>query len=66
MADKTVTVRPTSGDYSSLQAAITGEVSANANLTVSGMDGIFTIQIEGDWSAASGLINGTLYFKYTA
>jgi len=51
MADKTVTVRPSGGDYTSLQAAITGEVSANANLVT--MAGILTISIEGDWSGGT-------------
>ncbi len=50
MANKTVTVRPSGGTYTSLQAAITGEVAANANLTATGMDGILTISIEGTWS----------------
>jgi hypothetical protein len=60
MADKTVTVRPSGGDYTSLQAAITGEVTANANL-VTGLDGILTIQIEGDWSGGpdTTLVNVT-------
>jgi len=48
MANKTVTVRPSGGDYTSFQAAITGEVSANANLVT--MEGILTISIEDDWS----------------
>jgi hypothetical protein len=51
MADKTVTVRPSGGTYTSLQAAITGEVTANANLVT--MDGILTISIEGDWSGGA-------------
>jgi hypothetical protein len=50
MANKTVTVRPSGGTYTSLQAAITGEVAANANLVT--MDGILTISIEGSWSSA--------------
>lgn len=49
MADKTVTVRPSGGTYTTLQAAITGEVAANANLVT--MDGILTISIEGTWSS---------------
>jgi len=51
MADKTVTVRPSGGDYTSLQAAITGEVSANANLVT--MAGILYIRKQGTWSSAS-------------
>jgi hypothetical protein len=50
MADKTVTVRPSGGTYTTLQAAITGEVAANANLVT--MDGILTISIEGNWSGS--------------
>jgi parallel beta-helix repeat protein len=52
--NKTVTVKPSGqgGTYTSLQAAITGEVAANANL-VTGLDGILTIQIEGDWSGGA-------------
>lgn len=52
MANKTVTVRPSGGDYTSLSAAIAGEITANANLTAAGMDGILTISIEGSWSSA--------------
>jgi hypothetical protein len=51
MADKTVTVRPSGGTYTSLAAAITGEVTANANLVT--MSGILNISIEGDWSGAA-------------
>lgn len=52
MADKTVTVRPSGGDYTSLSAAILGEKDINADLTAGGMDGILYIKIEGDWSGA--------------
>lgn len=52
MANKTVTVRPSGGTYTSLQAAITGEVTANADLTAAGMDGILNIEISGTWSSA--------------
>lgn len=47
MANKTVYVDGTtsSGHYASLQAAITGEVSANPNLTAAGMNGILNIEI---------------------
>jgi len=51
LADKTVTVRPADGDYTTLQAAITGEVAANADLTA--MEGILHIKIEGDWSGGA-------------
>lgn len=51
MADKTVTVKPSGGTYTTLQDAITGEVTANANLVT--MGGILTISIEGDWSAGA-------------
>jgi hypothetical protein len=59
MANKTVTVRPSGGTYTTLAAAITGEVTANANLVT--MAGILTIQIEGDWSggADSSTVNIT-------
>jgi hypothetical protein len=50
VANKTVTVRPSGGTYTTLAAAIAGELTANANLTAAGMNGILTIQIEGDWS----------------
>ncbi len=60
MADKTVTVKPSGGTYTTLQNAIAGEVVANANLVT--MDGILTISIEGDWSGgpdtAAVTING--------
>jgi hypothetical protein len=60
MADKTVTVKPSGGTYTTLAAAITGEVTANANLVT--MDGILTISIEGDWSGGADttavIING--------
>jgi len=49
MADKTVTVRPSGGTYTSLAAAIAGEVAANANLVT--MEGILNISIEGTWSS---------------
>jgi hypothetical protein len=52
MANKTVTVRPSGGTYTTLAAAIAGEVTANANLTAAGMNGILTISIEGTWSSA--------------
>ena len=52
MADKTVTVKPSGGDYTTLQGAITGEVAANANLTAAGMNGILNIEIGGTWSSA--------------
>jgi hypothetical protein len=52
MANKTVTIRPSGGDYTTLDAANTGELLANANLTAAGMDGILTFQPSGDWSAA--------------
>ena len=51
MANKRVTVKPTGGTYTTLQAAITGEVTANANLVT--MGGILTISIEGDWSGTT-------------
>lgn len=51
MADKTVTIRPSGGDYTTIAAAVTGEVAANANLTATGMNGILTFSIEGTWSA---------------
>jgi hypothetical protein len=53
MANKTVTVRPSGGTYTTLAAAITGEVTANADLTAAGMNGILTISIEGDWSGGA-------------
>lgn len=44
MADKTVTVRPSGGDYTTLAAAVAGEAT---DLTATGM---LYIKIEGDWS----------------
>ena len=61
MANKTVTVRPSGGDYTSLSAAITGEESANADLTAAGMNGILTISIEGTWSADD---TSTVFARY--
>ena len=51
MADKTVTVQPSGGTYTTLAAAIAAEYSANPNLTAAGMDGILNIAIGGTWSA---------------
>jgi hypothetical protein len=51
MADKTVTIRPSGGDYTSLDAANTGELLANAVLTAGGLDGRLRFKPEGDWSA---------------
>jgi hypothetical protein len=51
MADKLVTVRPSGGTYTTLAAAITGELSANADIVT--MAGILSIQIEGDWSGGA-------------
>jgi hypothetical protein len=48
MADKLVTVRRSGGDYTTLDAANTGELLANANLVT--MNGVLTIQPSGDWS----------------
>lgn len=56
MSDRTVTVKPTGGDYDSLAAAITGIVgSGYGNLTVdngSGGPGILTIEVGGNWSGS--------------
>ncbi len=55
-ADRTVTVRPADGDYTTLQGAILGEVAANADLTSdngSGSAGILHFKIEGDWSGGA-------------
>lgn len=49
MADKTVTVRPSGGDYTTLQGAITGELAANADLVT--MAGILHIEIGSTWSS---------------
>lgn len=58
MANKSVTVAPSGGTYTSLAAAIAGEVTANADLTAAGMDGILTITIQGTWSSVdSGQVN---------
>lgn len=53
MADKIVTVKPAGqgGTYTSLAAAIAGEVAANPDLVT--MDGILTISIDGDWSSVT-------------
>jgi hypothetical protein len=48
MANKTVTVKPSGGTYTTLAGAIAGELTANADLTA--MAGILTISIEGNWS----------------
>jgi hypothetical protein len=53
LANKTVTVEPAGGDYTSLDAAIDGELVANAVLTAAGLNGILTISIEGDWSGGA-------------
>jgi parallel beta-helix repeat protein len=50
-ADKTVTVRPSGGDYTTLNAAIVGELIANSDLVT--MAGILYIKIEGDWSGGA-------------
>ncbi len=64
MADKTVTVRPADGDYTSLQAAITGEVAANDDLTA--MEGILHIKIEGDWSGGADSLATLIGFTTSA
>ena len=51
MANKTVTVMPSGGTYTTLSGAIAGELVANANLVT--MAGILTISIEGDWSGGA-------------
>ncbi len=56
MADRTVTVRPGGGDYTSLNAGIVAEIAANADLTSdngSGSAGILNFQIESDWSGGA-------------
>jgi hypothetical protein len=49
-ADKSVTVKPTGGTYTTLAGAIAGELVANADLTA--MAGILNIEIGGTWSSA--------------
>lgn len=44
MANKTVTVKASAGDYTTLAGAIAGELIANADLTAGGMNGILTIE----------------------
>jgi len=58
-ANKTVTVKPSGGTYTTLAAAIAGELIANADLTA--MAGILNIEIGGTWSSADTtavVING--------
>jgi hypothetical protein len=53
MASRTVTVRPSGGDYTTLAAAVSGEISANADLTTdngSGSAGPLIIEVQGTWS----------------
>jgi hypothetical protein len=50
MANKTVTVKPSGGTYTTLAAAIAGELVANADLVT--MAGILTISVEGSWSGS--------------
>jgi hypothetical protein len=49
-ANKTVTVKPSGGTYTTLAAAIAGELVANADLVT--MAGILNIEIDGTWSSA--------------
>ena len=51
MANKTVTVKPSGGTYTTLAAVIAGELIANADLTA--MAGILNIEISGDWSGGA-------------
>jgi hypothetical protein len=67
MANKTVTVRPSGGTYTTFAAAITGEIAANANLVT--MAGILTISMEGTWTTddstvvrISGFTTSAAYF----
>jgi len=56
VADRTVTVKPSGGDYTTLAAAIAAEVAANADLTSdngSGSAGILNVEIDGDWSGGA-------------
>ena len=50
MANKTVTVKPAGGNYTTLAGAIAGELVANADLTA--MAGILNIEIGGTWSSS--------------
>ena len=59
MADKTVTLKPSGGTYTTLAAAIAGELIANADLVT--MEGKLNIEIGGSWSSPDttyALING--------
>lgn len=58
MADKLVTVLPSGGDYTSLAAAIAGEVAANADLTGAGMNGVLTIECGDGFADGLVTING--------
>jgi hypothetical protein len=49
-ADKSVTVKPSDGTYTTLAGAIAGELAANADLV--SMAGILNIEIGGTWSSA--------------
>ena len=49
MADKTVTVRPADGDYTTLAGAVAGE----ATDLVNSLEGMLYIKIEGDWSGGA-------------
>lgn len=54
-ADKEVVIDPSGlEDYTTLTAAITGELAANADLTAGGLNGILTFTIQGNWSSPEG------------
>jgi len=55
VATRTVTVKPSGGDYTSLATALTTEFAAYPNLTVnngSGGPGILIFEVSGSWSSA--------------
>ena len=59
MADRTVTIIPSGGDYTSLATALTTEYAAYPDLTDdngSGGEGALNFAISGDWSAAADAV----------
>ncbi len=68
MADRTVTVRPAAGDYSTLADAIVGEIAANADITSdngSGSAGNLYIEVQGDWSGGVDSDTGAICNGFT-
>ena len=69
MADRTVTIIPSTGDYTSLATALTTEYASYPDLTAdngSGGAGMLNFAISGDWSAAADAVASVPAFVTSA